>query len=184
MTYLANLPEITRPEYPLDQTQWREGARRVRSNVVVRSFLLPSLLLRMPVSGSSIALPVFPEETKIWQETGGSTVRSFELQVWWVEQLYTFRRPEEVSWFLQAHPFLIPLLFEAYAQIANHFGSYPLVFLEVITDPEAIDDRQLAAFIRTDLDPTEALASLDRFDRSWWLEASHRSRGKLCIHLE
>jgi hypothetical protein len=58
------------------------------------------------------------------------------------------------------------------------------VFLEVVTDPEAIDDRQLVAFIRTDLDPMGALASLDQFDRSWWLEASHRSRGKMCIHLE
>jgi len=146
--------------------------------------LLPLLALYTPASGSAIALPVFAEATKIWQETGVSTVHSFELQVWWVKQLYAFRRPEEVFWFLQAHPFLVPLLFEAYAQIAKHFGPYPPMFLEVIADPEAIDDRQLVAFIQTDLDPAEALASLDRFDKSWWLEASHRSRGKLCIHLE
>lgn len=101
-----------------------------------------------------------------------------------LEQIYTFRRPEEVSQFLDTHPFLVPLLVEAHSKIAQYFGPSPDVVLEVVTDPEAIDYRQLVAFIRTDLDPMEALASLDRFDKSWWLEASHRSRGKLCVHLE
>lgn len=99
-----------------------------------------------------------------------------------LSQAFAFRRPEEVAKFLQEHPFLVPLLMEAHSKVAQYFGPSPEVVLEVVTDPEAIDDRQLVAFIRTDLDPTEALASLDRFDKGWWLEASHRSDGKLCIH--
>jgi len=86
--------------------------------------------------------------------------------------------------FLQSYQFLLPLLIEAYYWIEDCFGPYPQVFLEVVTDPEAIDDRQLVVFIRTDLDPVEALAKLDQLDKSWWLKASHGSRGKLCIHLE
>jgi hypothetical protein len=103
--------------------------------------------------------------------------------LWLIGEWYSIRRRIEVSAFLEAHPCLVPLLLEAYDEIAQHFGPSP-VFLEVVTDPEATDDRQLVAFIRTDLEPTEALARLDRFDKSWWLEASPRSRGKLCIHLE
>ncbi len=111
-------------------------------------------------------------------------VRAFELEIQSLERLYTFRRPEEVSGFLEAHSFLIPLLFEAHRQIEKYFGPYPQVFLEVVTDPEATDDRELAAFIRTNLPPDEALNRLERFDEGWWLEASHKARGNLCIHIE
>jgi hypothetical protein len=138
---------------------------------------------KVRASASSMALRGLQDVIRIWQQVGTSTILA-QYQIRSLEQLYIFRRPEEVFWFLHAHPFLIPLLFEAHAHIARRFGPYPLVFLEVVTDPESIDDRQLVAFIRMDLDPIEALASLDRFDKGWWLEASHRSRGKLCIHLE
>jgi len=98
-------------------------------------------------------------------------------------QLYTFRRPKEVSQFLDTHPFLVPLLVEAYDKIAQYFGLSPEVILEVVTDPEAENDRELFALIRTNLPPDEALVRLDRLDKGWWLEASHRSQGNLCIHL-
>ncbi|MGH7453772.1 MAG: hypothetical protein ACRENG_20650 [bacterium] len=99
-------------------------------------------------------------------------------------KLYTFRRPMEVSEFLEAHPFLVPLLVEAHDKIGEHFEPQPEVVLEVVADPEADDDRQLVAFIQSGVDPAEALLRLDKFDKGWWLKASHRSRGKLCIHLE
>jgi len=101
-----------------------------------------------------------------------------------VQELYTLRRPAEVLGFLNAHADVLPLLLEAYPHVAQHFGPNPAVFLEVVRDPETDDGGQLVAFIRTDLDPTEALARLDRFDKCWWLEASRRSLGRLCIHLE
>jgi len=120
----------------------------------------------------------------VWQQPGLSLMYASELQFVLLEQTYRFRRRDEVISFLKAYPFLVSLLVEAYPRIAQCFGPHPLVFLEVVTDPEAADDRQLVAFTRTDLVPIKALASLDRFDKSWWLEASHRSRGKLCVHLE
>ena len=99
-------------------------------------------------------------------------------------QLYTFRRPKEVSQFVDTHPFLVSLLVEAHGKIAQHFGPSPEVILEVVTDPEASGDRELVAFIRTNLPPEEALDQLERFDEDWWLEASHNAQGNLCIHLE
>lgn len=55
--------------------------------------------------------------------------------------------------------------------------------IPVCVGHEEADDRQLVAFIHTDLEPREALAWLDQFDRAWWLQATHSSRGKLCIYL-
>ena len=98
--------------------------------------------------------------------------------------LYTFRRPDEVKEFLQTYPFLIPLLVEACGKIETYFPPDPSVVLEVVTDPEALDDRQLVAFIQTDRHPEDALARLDRLDTEWWLDASRKSENKLCIHIE
>jgi hypothetical protein len=53
-----------------------------------------------------------------------------------LEKLYTFRRPSEVSEYIDAHPFLAPLLVEAYAKIGEYFGPQPEVVLEVVNDPE------------------------------------------------
>jgi len=100
------------------------------------------------------------------------------------EQLYTFRRPSEVLEFLNAHPFLVPPLMEAHGKIAQYFGPFPDVVLEVVTDPEAENDRELFALVQTDLSPDEALHRLDRLDQEWWLEASLQARCLLNIDVE
>ncbi|MDZ7359927.1 MAG: hypothetical protein ONB46_04270 [candidate division KSB1 bacterium] len=101
-----------------------------------------------------------------------------------LKKLYNFRRPVEVKDFLAAHPFLVQLLVEAHDKIGNYFGPQSKVVLEVVTDPEADDDRRLFAFIQTSLLPEEALDRLDRLDNDWWLDAADRGEGKLCLHVE
>jgi hypothetical protein len=96
-----------------------------------------------------------------------------------LEKLYTLRRPMEVSEFLEAHPFLVPLLVEAHDRIGEYFEPQPEVVLEAVTDPEADDDRQLVAYLQTQFGVDEALARLDRLDENWWFKASRRGRGKL-----
>ncbi len=86
--------------------------------------------------------------------------------------------------FLDAHPFLVPLLMEAHGKIEKHFGPFPDVVLEVVTDPEAENDRELFALVQTDLSPDEALHRLDRLDQEWWLEASLQARCLLNIDVE
>lgn len=177
MSFLASPRETQTPEYALERTTWPQSAGRVPSDVLEWSVLLP----RTPVSESSIAL----EETKPWQEEiEVSTVRSLELQVSWVKQFYAFRRSQEVSRFLQAHPFLVPLLLEAYGEIDQYFGPSPDVVLEVITDPESENDRELFALVQTELSPDDALHRLDRFDQEWWLDASPQACCLLNIDVE
>jgi len=73
-----------------------------------------------------------------------------------LDQLYTFQRPLEVAEFLDAHPFLGPLLLGAYGQIAQYFESFPDVLLEVVTDPEAQGLVRMFGYIVTSLTPEEA----------------------------
>lgn len=132
----------------------------------------------------SVALSEPLEKELIWRESGASIVRFRDREVQMLEELYVFRRRMEVLRFLDVHPFLVPLLLEAYAKIGRYFEPYHEVFLEVISDPEATNDRQLFAFIGTRLSPDQALDSLERFDEEWWLDVLDQAQGKLCIDVE
>ncbi len=177
MPHLANLQQLTKPpipgvSFPLPrQAQWRPKTERSQADMVNWRDI-------------SVALVESPEVLRVWQEVGASVVRTHEFELRLVERLYTFRRPVEVLRFLERHPFLVPLLVEAYSKFGNYFGPYPRAFLEVVTDPEAPDDRELFALICTSLTPDEMLDRLDRFDRDWWLDASHTAQGKLCVDVE
>lgn len=99
-------------------------------------------------------------------------------------QLYTFRSPEEVTWFVQAHPFLLPLLLEAHSKIAQYFGPSPEVILEVVSDPEVQGLVELFGYIVTPLTPEEAGKRLQQFDREWFLLQVHRAKGLLNFDVE
>ena len=100
-----------------------------------------------------------------------------------LEQLYVFRKPAETLHFLEANPFLVQLLQEAYANIRKYFP-YSQIFLEVVTDPDAFDEKQLVVFIAVEQNPEEASQALDQLDENWWLDAMERAQDKLCITLE
>lgn len=100
-----------------------------------------------------------------------------------LQSLYGLRGRTDVLRFLGAHPFLAPLLLEAYDKIQEHFPEAS-TSVEVFVAPEAENAPELVAFIGVDSPPEEALCRLDRFDEDWWLQASSRAQGKLCIHLE
>lgn len=101
-----------------------------------------------------------------------------------VEPLYDFRRPREVSTFLQAHPFLLPLLVEAHRKIAEYFDPSAKSILEVITDLESEGGRELFVLVPTHDTPEEALSRLERLDQEWWLDVLPQARGKMTIDVE
>lgn len=95
------------------------------------------------------------------------------------EESFLLQQPQEVQDFLQTHPFLLPLVWEAAAIIPTYFPETTLV-LEVSLAPEN-DYRQLVLAVLTDLPPTEA--SLRQFDQEWWLPHLAQSQDKLLITL-
>jgi hypothetical protein len=95
---------------------------------------------------------------------------------------YISIEPSSVSNFLQAHQELISLLNEAYKELRKHFSSEDLK-LELVTDPEIAEDRQLFVYIFTSISVTDALRKLDEFDEQWWLEQVDRANGLLNFNL-
>ena len=124
------------------------------------------------------------EATRIWQETGAPTVRSFDFETRPLERLYTFRKRAEVSRFIERHPFLVPILSEAYSRIEHYFGLYPQVSLEVVSDPEVQGLVELFGYIVTRLTPEEAGERLQGFDRGWFLNQLPRVKGLLNFDVE
>ena len=179
MPYLASIQQSVAPDirgalFPLSaKAKWLRWHKDEAGQVV-----------EAPLSTFSAALQELLEPVQIWQQAGVSTVYVPGIEIRLLERLYIFRKPKEVSRFLEDNPFLIQLLLEAYGQIGRHFRPYPQVFLETVTDPETPDDRELFALICTSLTPEEALDVLDRFDRDWWLDKSHTAQGNLCIDIE
>jgi len=112
-----------------------------------------------------------------------STFLAQQSQIGALNEIYAFRRPGEVYRFLRENQFFGDLLFEAAEEIHRLFTPFPELFLEVLSDPEEAGT-QLLALIRTSISPQEAFQRLNAFDKEWWLDASQRSKGRLCIHVE
>jgi hypothetical protein len=125
-----------------------------------------------------------------WMRQGSSTVSvpqtdiQYRLQLQTLERWFILRGERaEILYFLEIYPFLVPLLFESYAEIERYF-SHPLVYLGVATDPEEFTIDQLTVSIATALNPEDAVHALNEFDKAWWLNSLKRAQGKLCITLE
>ncbi|MDP3047381.1 MAG: hypothetical protein Q8O07_07890 [Chloroflexota bacterium] len=119
-----------------------------------------------------------------WWQPQPSTVADASGSVRWLERIFTFVRPQEVQAFLSANSHLIQLLFEARRQVSRYFGQDAPVFLEVVSDPESANDKQLFALVGTSLSPQEALGTLDRLDQDWWLDVSDQSHGNLVVDVK
>ena len=86
--------------------------------------------------------------------------------------LFVLADPAKVARFLAQHPELVGLLLEARPELRRCFGEAP-VRLQVVSDPEAPGPIELFGYIATDLEASEALERLRRFDAEWFIE--HRA---------
>jgi hypothetical protein len=90
--------------------------------------------------------------------------------------MYKLRRPNEIRDFLEANDFLNPLVSEAHDQLQKHFPS-STIFMEV-------DQNELVMSVGTSFSPEEADERLHNFDVEWWIDASEKSKARLCITVE
>jgi hypothetical protein len=96
---------------------------------------------------------------------------------------YILLEPASAIDFLQEHQELVALLNESYKEIRKYFPSEDLK-LELVSDREIAEDRQLFVYINTSLSVTDALKKLDEFDKKWWLERIDRANGLLNFNLQ
>lgn len=135
-------------------------------------------------SASSVALRELLEPIQTWHQAGASTVYIPRIEIRLLERLYTFRKRVGVARFIERHPFLVPVLLEAYSNIENYFGLYPQVFLEVVSDPEVQGLVELFGYIATRLTPEEVGKQLQRFDQDWFLNQLPHVKGLLNFDVE
>lgn len=99
---------------------------------------------------------------------------------------HAVKEPEHVASFLEAYPFLVPLLIEARPILARYFPDTPVV-LELVDEPDAEDEEDgaeltdLFATVQSRLPPEEAMRRLDRLDQDWWYANLRRGDGRLHI---
>jgi hypothetical protein len=117
-----------------------------------------------------------------WIETRSATSRAHDVDLDALERLYVIADRNAVRGFLMQRPFLVPLLFEAYNEIARFFSGSSLR-LAIVTDPEDELDRHLTLYIVTSLEPDDAVTRLRALDTAWWLDALGRARSALSISI-
>jgi len=101
----------------------------------------------------------------------------------WLYGRCTRRDDRAVDQFLTANNFLVDLLCTVAVKLEEHLLRCEL-FLEVISYPDSIDDKQLVVSVRTDMSDDDADDALEKFDDDWWLDNLHRAQGKVCVVLE
>lgn len=95
-----------------------------------------------------------------------------------LERLYTFD-PAAIGDFLTAHPFLVPLLEEAYAHMREYFPDSELR-LEL---SHPFDDA-LRLWLLICTNETDARQQLDAVDTAWWIGNKTRAQRLLSIDIE
>ena len=101
----------------------------------------------------------------------------------WLRGRYTLRDERAVDDFLLDNSFLVDLLCTVAVKLEEHLLECEL-FLEVISYPDSVDDKQLVVSVRADMSDEDTDDALDRFEDDWWLDNLHRAQGKVCIVLE
>ena|SRR5215212_1009463 len=100
-----------------------------------------------------------------------------------LSRIYVVADRSTIAQFLDAHPFLVPLLIEVRRELLAYFP-HASVVLEVFTDPEFGEESKLVAAINPTVPPDEAIKQYRRFQHAWWISATQRAQGKLAVTLE
>ena len=96
---------------------------------------------------------------------------------------FTLRNPETLSAFLREHPGASGMVRAAAERLPEYFPGDPLV-LEVEVDPDGAQVDTLFVIVRTTQPPREAVATLHRFDREWWIRFKTRQRAPVVVTIE
>lgn len=100
-----------------------------------------------------------------------------------INRYFKIGNNREVITFLTQHPFLLPILDEAYTKILQAFPNADQ-YLDLSVDPEIADSERLVLAVSPKLPPEQAFSDFKRFKQDWWLSASKQTQNKLYIMLE
>jgi len=96
---------------------------------------------------------------------------------------YEVRDPDVIARYIKQHPHIYFVLDAAPVHIGKHFPDAELR-LELYQDPGGEMSDEVAIYIRTRLEPSEALDRLAELDESWWFESAAFSGDQVSLNLE
>ncbi len=96
----------------------------------------------------------------------------FAAQTLFGELETAFFEPREVHRFLLKHPFLIHIVSNSITYVREIFGEDTPIELEVVKDPEGMDEEMLFAYISVTGSPSEAMELMDKLDDEFYLAQS------------
>ncbi len=97
---------------------------------------------------------------------------------------YEIKNPAQVAEFIGENLFLLELLEEIPSEIFVHFGNNQRLQLEILSEPDFPDSKELWVSVLTELSAQKARQIMDKFDQNWWLGNLDRADCKLNIALQ
>ncbi len=97
-----------------------------------------------------------------------------------IVKVYSISNPKEVFRFLQEHPSLPEVVWEAAHVLRYIFGLDTPLELKLLRDPET-GEEELFAFVHVDAPVEEALQKLDVFDDEWFLDKQGIVNGRFNV---
>lgn len=100
-----------------------------------------------------------------------------------LESLFKLKNKEAIKVFIQTKTFLIDVLKNCYHRIRNYFGNNVEMELELLHDPMD-NEEKLVLYILTNMNPKDAIKTLIKFNKEWWIKNSVSVRNYLSIDVE
>ncbi|NQX61115.1 hypothetical protein [Paenibacillus qinlingensis] len=102
-----------------------------------------------------------------------------------LDEMAHFRDYNAVINFLKEHYYLVEIIYAAMDRV-HHFFPSESTFCEVdiISDEELESNKKLFLYIKSTLEPEEAMEKLDAFDDAWWIDIVPETNCKMIIDLE
>lgn len=109
----------------------------------------------------------------------------YEARIAKLESIYTFRSPVDVKKFLIDNKRIFSVLWDARPVVEEFFGNNISISLEVVSDPEAANIKQLFGYINVaSFPPEEAFKRFNAFDEVWFLKQFDLTGGLFNFNLE
>lgn len=124
----------------------------------------PAESIRLRVESTGFFDGIF--ERMLWGSNSAVTV-DLEVQLDQLESVYLIHDSKAVRRFLRGNQNLMPLLWDARRYVADYFGGFALMSLEVVTDPEDGDWEQLFVNVRTSMSIEEGFDHLEEMIEKW-----------------
>ncbi|MGG1553543.1 hypothetical protein [Paenibacillus ferrarius] len=102
-----------------------------------------------------------------------------------LDEVAHFRDYHAVIQFLKEHYYLVEIIYAAIDRVYHYFPSESTFCeIDIISDEGLESSKKLFLYLKTTLEPEDAMEFLDNFDDQWWIDMVPETNCKMIIDLE